>query len=112
MRRAIGDRQFGNTLIFHSDCGSQYCSHLFRGILNTAEIRQSQGLSCYDNAITETFFHTLKIECIYGEYFHSRYDAHRVLFEYINAYYNRVRRHGALGNCSPLQFENALVHTN
>ena len=112
MRKALCGRVMDGELIFHSDRGSQYCSNAFRDMLASVSILQSQGLSCYDNAITETFFHTLKTECIFFESFYSRQEAHFTIFEYIEAYYNRKRRHSANENLSPVQFENELGYTN
>ena len=112
LRLAIATRTPGALLIFHSDRGSQYCSNLFRDLLAEHTILQSQGLSCYDNAITETFFHTFKTECVFFETFDSRHEAHRTIFEYIEAYYNRKRRNSAIEYLSPVQFENELGYAN
>ena len=113
MRRALCGRVIPRELIFHSDRGSQYTSHAFRDLLGSVEhIRQSQGLSCYDNAITETVFHTLKTECVDDEDFRTRIEAHRTVFEYIEAFYNTTRRHSALDYVSPMQFEHAWNRHN
>ena len=112
MRRALCGRVINQPVIFHSDRGSQYCSKIFRAMLKDAHVEQSQGISCYDNAITESFFHTFKIECIYFETFNSRHAAHATVFEYIEAYYNRTRRHTSIKNMSPVRFENAFYYTN
>ena len=64
---------------------------------------------CYDNAITETFFHTLKTELVYFEKYKTRTEAKGGIFEYIEAFYNRLRRHSALGYRSPHAFEQANV---
>jgi putative transposase len=112
MQRALAGRIIKGELIFHSDRGSQYCSNAFRDLLARHGILQSQGISCYDNAITETFFHTLKTECIFFETFHSRNEAHSILFDYIEAYYNSKRKHSALEYLSPAQFEHELSGTN
>jgi putative transposase len=109
MRRALCGRVLPKNAIFHSDRGSQYCATAFREMLRDAGIRQSQGLSCYDNAITETVFHTIKTECLFFESFRTRLDAHRRIFRYIEAFYNTRRRHSALGNLSPAQFERRLA---
>lgn len=109
MRRALCGRVLAKDAIFHSDRGSQYCATAFRELLRQAGIRQSQGLSCYDNAITETVFHTIKTECVFFETFHMRIDAHRRIFRYIEAFYNTRRRHSALENLSPAQFEKRLA---
>ena len=108
MHRALNGRTLAENAIFHSDRGSQYCATAFRDLLRNAGIRQSQGLSCYDNAITETVFHTIKTECVFFETFLTRIDAHRRMFRYIEGFYNSRRRHSALGNLSPAQFERQL----
>ena len=61
--------------------------------------------NCYDNSVTETFFHTLKIELIFKTVFKTREEARMEIFEYIEVYYNRKRKHSTLGYCSPYQFE-------
>lgn len=95
-------------LIFHSDRGSQYCSAKFRKLLNLYKCRQSMSDAgnCYDNAITETFFKTLRAELTYHVTFEKRVDAKREIFDYIECFYNRSRLHSAIGYCSPLEFEN------
>lgn len=62
--------------------------------------------SCYDNACAESFFHSLKVECIHGEHFAKREIMRTVVFNYIECDYNRWRRHSACGGLSPEQFEN------
>ncbi len=64
---------------------------------------------CYDNAITETFFHTLKTELVYFERYATRAEAKRAIFEYIEVFYNRLRRHSALGYRAPHAFEQSNV---
>jgi len=94
-------------LIVHSDRGSQYCSRSFKELLNTNRYRQSMSSTgnCYDNAITESFFATLKTELIKDKYFRTRNEARRNIFKYIEMIYNRNRIHSALGGFSPNQFE-------
>lgn len=100
-------------VVMHSDRGSQYASHEFRGVCEQHGFRQSMGStgSCYDNAITETFFHTLKTELIYHSKFQTRDDAHMALFDYIEVFYNRQRRHSSINYMSPAAFEKSLIHT-
>ena len=62
---------------------------------------------CYDNAVAESFFHTLKTEYVYFERFRTRAEAQSGIFEYIEVFYNRIRRHSTLGNMSPQAFEQA-----
>ena len=94
-------------IIFHSDRGSQYTSSSFRSILKNYGIVQSMSSTgnCYDNAITESFFHTLKTELTYWESYQNREEAKRSIFEYIEINYNRRRLHSSLGYLSPVEFE-------
>jgi len=94
-------------LIFHSDRGSQYTSDSFRKLLRSYRMVQSMSSTgnCYDNAITESFFHTLKTELTYWEKYQTREQANRSIFEYIEIFYNRKRLHSALGYLSPVEFE-------
>jgi len=108
LEKAIRNRQPGSELILHSDRGSQYASQKLRQILKENNITQSMSSkgNCYDNAPTESFFSTLKRELVYRERFNTREEAKQKLFEYIEVFYNRQRRHSTLGYLSPLQFEN------
>lgn len=94
-------------LIFHSDRGVQYACDDFRGLLKTFNVIQSMSGkgNCYDNAVAESFFHTLKTELVYHQTYHTRSQAKTSLFEYIEVFYNRFRKHSALGYKSPEQFE-------
>lgn len=94
-------------VIFHSDRGSQYASSDFRKRLETHEFIQSMSGTgnCYDNAVVETFFHTLKTELVYFERYETRREARQSIFEYIEIFYNRIRRHSSLGYVSPVDFE-------
>jgi putative transposase len=87
-------------LIFHSDRGSQYASHEFRELLEKHHFIQSMSGkgNCYDNAVTESFFH-------YFEKYRTRSEAHQSIFEYIEIFYNRTRRHSSLGYVSPVDFD-------
>lgn len=104
---AIVHRNPARGIIFHSDRGSQYTSSSFRQILKNYGIVQSMSSTgnCYDNAITESFFHTLKTELVYWENYQTREEAKRSIFEYIEINYNRRRLHSSLGYLSPLEFE-------
>jgi len=94
-------------LIFHSDRGVQYACHDFRGILDTFKVIQSMSGkgNCYDNAVAESFFQTLKTELVYHETYRTQMEAKTSLFEYIEVFYNRFRKHSALGYKSPEQYE-------
>jgi len=94
-------------LIFHSDRGVQYACDDFRGLLKTFNAIQSMSGkgNCYDNAVAESFFHTLKTELVYHQTYRTRSQAKTSLFEYIEVFYNRIRKHSALGYKSPEQYE-------
>lgn len=94
-------------MIFHSDRGSQYASHAFQQVLKDYHVQQSMSrrANCYDNAMMESFWHSLKVEATHDELFHTRSQARSVLFEYIEIYYNRERRHSALHYLAPVDFE-------
>lgn len=97
--------------IFHSDRGSQFGSDEVKKLLKAYDMCQSMGVTgvCYDNAITESFFHTLKVEAIHGERFETREELERAIFDYIECFYNTQRKHSALGYRSPEQFEQQLL---
>lgn len=107
LRQAYFRRKPGTGLVFHSDRGSQYCSKEFRQQLREYRMVQSQSrkANCWDNACVESFFHTLKTELIYHEDFQTRDEAQRVIFEWVEAFYNRQRLHSTLGYLSPVDFE-------
>ena len=104
---AINRRKPGPDLIHHSDRGSQYACGDYQRLLKTHKMlcSMSRKGNCWDNAPVESFFHTLKTECIYWEEFETREQAIRKIFEWIEILYNRNRRHSTLGNLSPVNFE-------
>jgi len=105
--QAIGRRQPASGCILHSDRGIQYASAAFRDVLMAYGFIQSMSRkgNCYDNAVTESFFHTLKTEHVYDYRYETRAEARQSIFEYIEMFYNRQRRHSALGYRSPVSFE-------
>jgi transposase InsO family protein len=105
--QAIGRRNPGSCCIFHSDRGVQYASADFRDVLNSHGFIQSMSRkgNCYDNAVAESFFHTLKTEHVYDYRYDTRAEARQSIFDYIEIFYNRQRRHSALGYRSPISFE-------
>ena len=107
LHMALFRRALPRGVIVHSDRGSQYCSNAFQRIVSKQGLlcSMSKRGDCYDNACAESFFHTLKVELIHGQRFDTRDQARREIFEYIEAYYNTVRRHSALGQVSPAAFE-------
>ncbi len=106
---ALFRRGFPRQTIIHSDRGSQYCSAAYQRLINHNGLRCSMGrrANCYDNAAMESFFHTLKVELIHRERYRSRTCARRAIFEYIESYYNRQRKHSAIGNRIPMLMEDA-----
>ncbi len=107
LHQAIGKRNPVRGCIFHSDRGVQYASSDFRDVLNSHGFIQSMSRkgNCYDNAVAESFFHTLKTEHVYDYRYETRAEATQSVFEYIEMFYNRQRRHSALGYRSPVSFE-------
>lgn len=105
--QAIGRRKPSLRCIFHSDRGIQYASADFRKALRTYGFIQSMSRkgNCYDNAVAESFFHTLKTEHVYDYRYETRAEAIQSVFEYVEMFYNRQRRHSALGYRSPVSFE-------
>lgn len=104
---ALWNRGMPNGVIVHSDRGSQYCSKQYRKLLAQHDLVGSMsGVgNCYDNAVAESFFHSLKVEETHDYEFQDRESARRIVFEYIEIYYNRNRRHSANGFVSPHAFE-------
>ncbi len=104
---AVTHRYPSEGLIFHSDRGSQYTSESLRKLLKSYRMVQSMSSSgnCYDNAITESFFHTLKTELVSFEKYKTREQAKQSVFQYVEIFYNRQRLHSALGYLSPVEFE-------
>ncbi len=107
LNMAIGTRRPGAELIHHSDRGSQYTSDDFRDELlkHGIECSMSACGNCYDNAVVESFFGLLKREWVNRVRYRTREEARADVFEYIECFYNRKRRHGYLGNISPAEFE-------
>ncbi|HNR14014.1 MAG TPA: IS3 family transposase [Thermodesulfobacteriota bacterium] len=107
LKQALWQRRPSSGLIFHSDQGIQYACAAFRSALAAQGIIQSMSGkgNCYDNAVAESFFHSLKTEAVYSETFTTREQAQQSLFEYMELYYNRQRLHSTLNYCCPVQFE-------
>jgi putative transposase len=104
---ALFRRGFPKNTIIHSDRGSQYCSQRYQQLIRSYGLCGSMGrkATCYDNAVTESFFHTLKVELVHRERYVTRRLAKTSLFEYIEMYYNRQRKHSAIGHRIPMVFE-------
>jgi transposase InsO family protein len=98
-------------VLHHSDRGSQYASIDYRNALENFGFQSSMSRkgNCWDNAVSESFFATLKVELIHRHRYVTRAAARRSIFEYIEVFYNRQRRHSTLGYVSPSQFETILT---
>jgi transposase InsO family protein len=107
LEMAVARRRPGAGLLAHSDRGSQYASEHYRRLLSEEGIAcsMSEVGQCWDNAPVESFFGRLKCEVAPGEMFATRDQARAELFEYLEVFYNRVRRHSSLGFLSPAEFE-------
>jgi transposase InsO family protein len=112
LSQAVAFRRPAQGLLHHSDRGLQYASSAYQALLQSHHMRPSMSgrAHCYDNAAMESFWSTLKTELVYGQDYHTRAEATRSLFEYIELFYNRRRLHSALGYCSPVRFEQ--LHQN
>jgi putative transposase len=110
LRMALLTRRPPGGLLHHSDQGSQYTSAVYLNCLTATAIQLSMSRvgNCYDNAVMESFFSTLKTECVTAP-FATRAVAHTSLFEYIEVWYNRQRLHSTLGYYSPVDFENLTL---
>jgi transposase InsO family protein len=104
---ACTHRQPPAGLVFHSDRGVQYASQDYRRALALSQVvtSMSRKANCYDNAVIEAFWSTLKLELVYRSDFATAAQAKAALFDYIEVFYNRRRRHSALRYQSPAQFE-------
>lgn len=111
LNKAVALRKPGEGLVFHSDRGVQYASEAFRAELLKYKMRQSMSRKgdCWDNAVAESFFGILKRELVYHETYITRQEARLSVFQYIEGWYNRRRRHSTLGYLSPLAFEQAAM---
>ena len=107
LEMAVKTRRPAPGLICHSDRGSQYCSHAYQELLvkHGFICSMSRKGECQDNACAETFFHSLKVEWIYGEAIRSRHETVQRIREYIEVFYNRQRLHSSIGYLSPQEFE-------
>lgn len=99
-----------DTLLHHSDRGIHYACKAYQKLLRQKDIQASMSRRgvCYDNAVIESFFHTLKMERVFSQTYRSQNEAQTDLFEYIEIFYNKKRRHSSLGYVSPSEFEETL----
>ncbi len=105
--QAIAAREPSPGLLVHSDRGSQYASHDYQKRLRDNDLicSMSRKAECWDNSVAESFFGTIKQELIYHRTYTTREEATKEIFEYIEVFYNRQRRHSTLGYMSPMTFE-------
>jgi len=104
---ALWRRGFPKGVVVHSDRGSQYASKRYRKLLKTHQLigSMSRKGDCWDNACAESFFHTLKVENTNHFVYKTREQAKQNTFEYIEVYYNRMRKHSSIGFCTPNEYE-------
>ena len=108
---AIGNRRPDVGLLHHSDRGCQYTSGGYRQLLADHGMTASMSRrgNCYDNACAESFWGRLKVELIYRQHYRTRAEARAAVFDFIEVFYNRTRRHSSLGYLSPDAFEAAYL---
>ena len=111
LRMALARRTPARGLLHHTDRGSQYAAIEYRELLEGRAVVASMSRrgNCYDNAVAESFFATLEWELIQASDWRTRAEARCALFEYIECWYNRRRRHSSLGYLSPLEYEQRLM---
>ena len=104
---ALAGRSPAPGLVLHSDRGTQYLAGSYTNRLAGSHLRQSVGRpgTCWDNAVAESFFATLKAELLHRRTWPTRQHARTAIFEYVEVFYNRQRRHSTLGYLSPAEFE-------
>ena len=113
LKDAVNRQKPPEGLIYHSDRGRQYASYIYQDLLKRYGMTPSMSRSgnCYDNAFMESFFGTLKREWVHERRYRTRQEARLSIFEYVEVFYNRIRRHSALGYRSPEQYEGLLSET-
>jgi transposase InsO family protein len=113
LEMAVARRHPSQGVLHHTDRGVQYAAEDYRGLLARYGMRASMSRKgdCYDNAVAESFFATLEWELIEQADWHTRAEARRALFEYIEVWYNRQRRHSTLGYLSPAEYETCLAES-
>ena len=107
LHMAIKQRKPGRGLLLHSGRGSQYVSYYYQALLGKRGIlcSMSRKGNCWNNAVMESFYRTLKVELIYLKKYETRMEAKRDIFEYIEIFYNRERLHSSIGYHSPEEYE-------
>lgn len=112
LKMALFRRRIRSGLLLHSDRGSQYAAAAFQALLKQHQIvcSMSRKGNCWDNAPTESFFRTLKVECIYQYSIQTREEAKQLIFDYIEVFYNRQRKHSTLNYMSPADYEKSVAN--
>jgi transposase InsO family protein len=110
-KMAVSRRKIISELVVHSDQGIQYRSNEYQEYLQNhgCQLSMSRKGNCWDNAAMESFFSRLKVELVYAEQFRDFEHAKLLIFEYIEVFYNRIRRHSANNYLSPMQFEKQFL---
>ena len=110
LNMALRHRTPKKGLIWHTDRGSQYASYSHKDLLEKYNITQSMSRkgNCWDNAVAESFFKSLKNELVYQTVFYTKKQAKQEIFKYIELFYNRVRSHSYLNGLSPVEFEEKI----
>jgi transposase InsO family protein len=110
LKMALFRRKILTPLLFHSDRGSQYASYAFQRLLaeNNISCSMSRKGNCWDNSPTESFFGSLKVECLYQQSIKTREEAQQTIFDYIEVFYNRQRLHSTLNYLSPVDYEKSV----
>lgn len=111
LQSSLAFRQPQTNLLHHSDRGSQYASDDYQQILKQygCTVSMSRKGNCYDNAVVESFFHTLKVECLYQTNYQTRKQAKEDIADYIFNFYNCSRKHSALDYQAPIQYEQSAA---
>ncbi len=112
VKMALFRRKINTPLLFHSDRGSQYASYAFQQLLaeNNISCSMSRKGNCWDNSPTESFFGSLKVECLYQQSIKTREEAKQIIFDYIEVFYNRQRLHSTLNYLSPIDYEKSVAN--
>ncbi len=110
LKMATAQRRDTKGIILHSDQGMQYAANSYQQTLSNLGIvcSMSRKGNCWDNAPMESFFHSLKTECVRFEDYKTRSEARTSIFSYIELFYNRKRRHSAIAYQSPMAYEKAM----
>lgn len=111
LKMALRKRAYPKGVVMHTDRGSQYCSSAYQKLIKAHGLVSSMSGrgNCYDNAVCESFFHTLKVEHVYRLSFEDIDQARQHVFWFIEGYYNLKRKHSSLGYKSPVKFEQATL---